>query len=459
MIEKILKLAKECKLLYVEDDKDTMANMRELFSSIFPKLYTASNGKEGLEAFKKDDIDLIITDINMPIMNGIEMIKAIRSVNSQIPIIVTSAYSDKEYLLESIFLGVDRYVNKPLDEEVFYRNLHSVLLSINRQKEAKEYEKLKVLSQINEASLSMLKETVDIYPSPTFVFKEDESLEFINSAASDLFSKDSLKELKTIENLNDFILERKGFISSFKSVGKEDNLKVVFKLLNSVKIFLVSSSKIDSSSGELHVISLSDITRLEYEKQKSQNLSSYLHDILRSLRREDSKKSTQKSYENIRLTAMHKEDKESAKEYIQSLSFEIKEELDELGDIEKELKDGLMELEEDFNLVALNAISTSFSKYAKTISSLIDFEDVGYSLENLAQFLSSLTSTSFNQDKMLILLQSILEDLIQWREMIFVKEEANDIHYLDASLLSSCLQIRADFGGESADGGDELEFF
>jgi two-component system chemotaxis response regulator CheY len=60
---------------------------------------------------------------------------------------------------------------------------------------------------------------------------------------------------------------------------------------------------------------------------------------------------------------------------------------------------------------------------------------------------------------MLIQLQSILEDLIQWREMIFVKEEANDIHYLDASLLSSCLQIRADFGGESADGGDELEFF
>lgn len=90
------------------------------------------------------------------------------------------------------------------------------------------------------------------------------------------------------------------------------------------------------------------------------------------------------------------------------------------------------------------------------IAQLMDFEDVSYSILNLSEFLLGLTTTEFNQKKMLILLQSVSEDLMQWRQMIFVSQESNDIHYLDASLLSSCLQIKMDFG-EGVDEAEENE--
>ena len=81
------------------------------------KQYVAQNGQEGLELFKKyeSEIDLIITDVNMPILNGLDMVKEIKKINLNIPIIVATAFSNKEYLLEAIDIGVDKYVLKPID--------------------------------------------------------------------------------------------------------------------------------------------------------------------------------------------------------------------------------------------------------------------------------------------------------------------------------------------------------
>ncbi|WP_151949542.1 EAL domain-containing response regulator [Aliarcobacter butzleri] len=112
-----ISILKNISILYVEDEKDLREVTHEILKSFTKNQYIAENGQEGLELFKKyeKNIDLIVTDINMPILNGLEMAKEIKNINPNIPIIITTAFSNKEYLLESIDIGIDKYVLKPID--------------------------------------------------------------------------------------------------------------------------------------------------------------------------------------------------------------------------------------------------------------------------------------------------------------------------------------------------------
>lgn len=105
------------RVLYVEDDVNIKTELTLLLSKFFKNMITASNGQEGFDLFTKNrnSIDLIISDINMPVMTGIEMIKAIRETDKKIPCIFTTAYSDNDFLVEAIKLKVYEYIIKPID--------------------------------------------------------------------------------------------------------------------------------------------------------------------------------------------------------------------------------------------------------------------------------------------------------------------------------------------------------
>ncbi len=110
-----VELIKTLKVLYVEDEiilRDTTCNS---LNSILKEIVVADNGKEGLEKFD-DSFDLIITDLSMPIMNGMEMIREIRKINQIIPIIITTAYgSQNEDVSELTDIKMTDYVMKPID--------------------------------------------------------------------------------------------------------------------------------------------------------------------------------------------------------------------------------------------------------------------------------------------------------------------------------------------------------
>ncbi|GGD32711.1 REC domain-containing phosphodiesterase [Malaciobacter pacificus] len=112
-----ISILKNITILYAEDEKDLREVTHQILKGFTKKQYVAQNGQEGLELFKQheSEIDLIITDVNMPIMNGLDMVKEIKKINLNIPIIVATAFSNKEYLLEAIDIGVDKYVLKPID--------------------------------------------------------------------------------------------------------------------------------------------------------------------------------------------------------------------------------------------------------------------------------------------------------------------------------------------------------
>ncbi len=118
-LEKLIKATSKVKLLYVEDNEQARSATLNVLSEFFEDIYVAVDGEDGYEQFSKHKIDLVISDISMPKLDGLGMIEKIRETNKDVCILLLSAYSDIEYFKRSIELGVDGYLFKPLDIEQF----------------------------------------------------------------------------------------------------------------------------------------------------------------------------------------------------------------------------------------------------------------------------------------------------------------------------------------------------
>ncbi|RTI71053.1 butyrate response regulator transcription factor BumR [Campylobacter jejuni] len=119
-------MSQECKeliILVVEDEIKTRESLINVLSERFSKVIGAQNGDEGFKKFKKFKPDLVITDIAMPIMDGLDMAREIKEISDDVPIVVLSAYSEKERLLRSIDIGIDKYLIKPVDIEELFKVL------------------------------------------------------------------------------------------------------------------------------------------------------------------------------------------------------------------------------------------------------------------------------------------------------------------------------------------------
>ena len=77
----------------------------------------ASNGQEAIDKFKENPVDIVVTDINMPQVTGLELLKELKKINSDVKFIILSGYDDFSYAKKAIELGVENYILKPIDEE------------------------------------------------------------------------------------------------------------------------------------------------------------------------------------------------------------------------------------------------------------------------------------------------------------------------------------------------------
>ncbi len=105
------------RVLYVEDDPISAQIMQKVLNGLFKEVLFYTNGREGLNSYKthKEKIDLIITDIAMPQMNGLDMVSEIKKIHPDVPVVIMSAHSDTDFFLKAIDLGVEFFLVKPLD--------------------------------------------------------------------------------------------------------------------------------------------------------------------------------------------------------------------------------------------------------------------------------------------------------------------------------------------------------
>ncbi|MDD2888957.1 MAG: response regulator [Aliarcobacter sp.] len=115
----IKKFYKNIKILYVEDDEIARENGVEYLENFFEQIYEASDAIIALQLYEKHKPDIIITDIQMPKLNGLEFVKRIRQKDKNTQIIIITAFCDKDYLLKAIELGLVKYLVKPVKEKEF----------------------------------------------------------------------------------------------------------------------------------------------------------------------------------------------------------------------------------------------------------------------------------------------------------------------------------------------------
>ncbi len=154
-------------LLYVEDDEVINRQLSIFLRRRVKNLFTACNGREGLEVFKTHTPDMVVTDINMPDMDGIQMVRHIKEIRHDTKIILTTAFNDEEYFIRAIDANVDSFMKKPIDPyKLLETMINHAIVSIQK-KEVEE--KSRLINFILNNSIGDAVISTDVRGNVTFI--------------------------------------------------------------------------------------------------------------------------------------------------------------------------------------------------------------------------------------------------------------------------------------------------
>lgn len=132
-----MEVFKKYTILYIEDDEGVRTINCRFLNRMFNELYEAKDGEEGYNLYKKYHPDIILTDIKMPKLDGISLAKKIRQKDETTKIIISTAFSEKDYLLDAIELKLEKYIIKPLTSRNLIPALTKAIEALEKQKDFK----------------------------------------------------------------------------------------------------------------------------------------------------------------------------------------------------------------------------------------------------------------------------------------------------------------------------------
>lgn len=262
------------KILYVEDEPSIRESLIRFLKRRTGELYVASNGEEGLVLFKRHNPDIVITDIRMTVMDGFDMITHIRAVNQEIPIIITTGYSDEEFYQKAIDLSVDKYIKKPINLKDLMNIIQRSARAITQHREI-------------EAQSQLIKNILDISQN-LMLITDGKNISYINRSLLRFSHCMDLEDFNSTHSGLDGLLvpfdnafyKGKRFEEwvRYAASSTEVNKLIVYMQepdLPEADIFayLLQINKFPSGSDIL--ISFSDITNIEKEKLHYKELAQY----------------------------------------------------------------------------------------------------------------------------------------------------------------------------------------
>jgi len=138
-------------ILYVEDNTLTQNIVKSVLKKYFKEIFVASDGIEGIKLYQEKTPDIVLSDISMPNMNGLEMCREIKRYNPNQRIALFTGYNEIEYLKKAINMGIDKYILKPLESKQMFEALDDIVNSLKQEREQKSYKKnLEFASQHDE---------------------------------------------------------------------------------------------------------------------------------------------------------------------------------------------------------------------------------------------------------------------------------------------------------------------
>jgi diguanylate cyclase (GGDEF)-like protein/PAS domain S-box-containing protein len=249
-----MKTKTDITILYVEDEPSIQKQLSRFISRFCTTLLTASNGAEALEIYKEHGAEIIITDIRMPVMNGIEMAKKIKELNPKQLLIFVSAHSESDFLFEAINMQADGYILKPVDLSILGDKLHKLIQIYENQQAAKKLteseERFRKIANNSQFGIFIYKET--------FTYVNEAFCQLTGYTQEELYSMQPWKIL--IPSLQEQFKE----IAKRRFAGEEfhkeyNDLKIITKH-NEEKFFRLSGSTIFIDGGYAGLGTIIDIT-------------------------------------------------------------------------------------------------------------------------------------------------------------------------------------------------------
>jgi len=422
------------RILIVDDNDNnrlTLQLLLEEFEDV--QIHEAQDGAEAVEYFKNQPFDLVFMDIMMPIMDGIEATKIIKSHYPNTMIIALSALDDKDSKHNMLLAGAEDYLTKPIESELFTQRIANYLSILEfRSKPSKN----------NQAANPFSKNT--FHKKILFNVDGEEALaEFWDDALNGGSLAGHSDVVRVTYGFGLWLLKTG---HTFEIILEESENEQFLSLLGcgSIKRSILTRLLTKHLPETLY---LCDEEALYFQLPKFTQQSSGSIEI------NDEAKSILSKTHNGGM---------DAKEYVESTVISIMPKIESLEELEESLDEVIIEYEKEPNEERLAQLISQFESYHEVIELLSAFEHLSFAIQNLINFLRSLSGREIPEDKLHQLcgmLLNLLQDLTSWREQIFIKQEALNIHYLDASLLSSCMQIEAILDEKTIDEGDDLEFF
>jgi len=233
--------------LYVEDEYFTRESFSMMIKRYFKTVFVAENGKIGLEFYKEYKPDIVISDIRMPVMDGIEMAKEIKKINPNAYIIFITAFTDTEYLKESVNLNIEGYLTKPIDRKLLINKLNFLAKVIKNEREKKEL-------------LNILQTLFDMQLEASILY-EKEYPKLTNNKFKMLFGENlTLEDL--CEKLNIDINKEKQIIYVKNGYTKVYEVRII-KIINS-KYIMISFYDITDYEKEIFIDQLTEVYNRKY---------------------------------------------------------------------------------------------------------------------------------------------------------------------------------------------------
>ncbi|MFA6192172.1 MAG: response regulator [Sulfurimonas sp.] len=470
------------RLLIVDDSDDNRLVLRAICRKLEGfEIRDAVDGLEAVEITKSWQPHIILMDIMMPKMDGFEASKIIKGRYPNIVIIAVTAVIDSRVEDNMSLIGVDTYIHKPIDRELVRYKLQSIGASLRViLGEVKVLTKKIALNPFN-ADIRSFKTIFDIVDTESMMDfgiwlydqfqaksgvvsnnKFDKAIEVFymlmsrgekNGETISIIIEESHEEFYiTMKFDNKIQLEQK-LSDMIKEFGTEF---LIQENIACVRLSKPQEIKVIAKEFQKHVEEI-PVKNKEVEPT-NQNFQEEKQECAKEIRVIESKER-----ELLNQSFVHKT---SAVDYVSELGGDVIEEILDLVSIDEEWVGILSVIEK--NPTEENFVYFSdavLNVYVKAINNLFEFTALAYALSSLSVFMKNsakVVSGDSEKIKMLImLLEHLGKDLTSWREHIFISQDTADIHYIDSSFFSSCMQIEAIINDKKLDSDDdnEMEFF
>jgi CheY-like chemotaxis protein len=476
------------RLLIVDDVEDNRLVLRAICRKI--EGFEIQEAEDGIEAIEKADSwapHIILMDIMMPRLDGFQASKVIKERYPEMVIMAVTAVIDPQMEENMAAIGVGTYIRKPIDKELIRFKLQSSA-SLLRAKEGcyKPLSQKEALNPFNK-DIRNFKIIFDITDAEGMM---DFGI-WILSRCEDRFMNVCSRVDTTIELFYELMRQgiRQSFTVSIITEESFEELYVTLKLPSPINI-PANMKEIVCELGNNCIIKeniacirlgVRTSTTVPPSKKVISETPSVVHVAIEEKAHyveavpaiESIPKKIQPQKELRVMEDMDKEllrqsfvHKTTAVEYVRDIGGDVLDEIRDLASLDEEWKDKLSILEEEPSVQNIQSFADGvLGVYVSAINNLFEFTALGYALSALGSFLKENGELIISDHKklktMVMLMEHLGADLSSWREHIFGLQDAADIHYLDSSFFSSCVQIEGILGNKAVetDDDDEMEFF